>query len=213
MLPDPRPYFADLVDPRRVTRNKLHKLQDIVMIVLCAVISGVEDWVGGIETFAEERESWLRGFLELPNGIPSHDTLGDVMGRIKREAFAAAFAQWTSVALPALDGEHVAIDGKALRGSRQPGVAHPDGNAVHLMSAFATQARLILCQQAVVDKGNEITAIPTLLDMLELSGAVVSIDAIGCQRTIAQKIVDNKADYVLALKDNHKQLFEDVNCG
>jgi len=209
MLPDPRPYFSDLDDPRRETRNKLHKLQDIVMIVLCAVISGVEDWVG-MEDFSQERESWLRGFLELPNGIPSHDTLSDVMGRIKPEAFATAFTAWTSAALPALGGKHVAIDGKTLRGSRHPDSHEPHGNAVHLMSAFATQARLVLCQQAVADKGNEITAIPTLLDMLEFKEAVVSIDAIGCQKTIAQKIVDSKADYVLALKDNHRQLFEDV---
>jgi len=209
MLPDPRPYFADIPDPRRETRNKLHKLQDIVMIVLCAVISGVEDWVG-IETFAEERESWLRGFLELPNGIPSHDTLSDVMGRIKPKAFSAAFTAWVNAALPDLSGEHVAIDGKALRGSRQPGVKQPDGHAVHLMSAFAAQARLVLCQHPVADKGNEITAIPTLLDMLDLSGAVVTIDAIGCQKSVAKKITACGADYVLALKDNHRQLFEDV---
>jgi len=204
MLPDPRPYFTALADPRRPTRNKLHNLQDIVMIVLCAVISGVEDWVG-MEVFAQEREPWLRGFLELPNGIPSHDTLSDVMGRIKPDAFSTAFTEWVNAALPALSGEHVAIDGKTLRGSRQP-----DGHAVHLMSAFATQARLVLCQQPVADKGNEITAIPRLLEMLELPGAVVSIDAIGCQKAIAQKIVEHKADYVLALKDNHPQLFEDV---
>jgi len=209
MLPDPRPYFAELSDPRRETRNKLHKLQDIVMIVLCSVISGVDDWVG-METFAEERETWLSGFLDLPNGIPSHDTLSDVMGRIDKRAFAEAFTDWVNAALPVLRGEHVAIDGKTLRGSRQPGSHQPDGEAVHLMSAFATQARLVLCQHPVADKGNEITAIPTLLDMLELSGAVVSIDAIGCQRIIAEKIVKKKADYVLALKDNHPQLFEDV---
>jgi len=209
MLPDPRPYFADIPDPRRETRNKLHKLQDIVMIVLCAVISGVEDWVG-IETFAEEREAWLRGFLELPNGIPSHDTLSDVMGRIKPQAFSDAFTAWVHAALPVLSGEHVAIDGKALRGSRQPGVRQPDGHAVHLMSAFAAQARLVLCQHQVADKGNEITAIPTLLDMLTLSGAVVTIDAIGCQRSVAKKITECGADYVLALKDNHRQMFEDV---
>jgi len=106
--------------------------------------------------------------------------------------------------------EHVAIDGKTLRGSRQPVSHEPDGEAVHLMSVFATDARLVLCQHPVADKGNEITAIPALLDMLELLGAVVSIDAIGCQKTIAEKIVKNEAYYVLALKDNHHDLFEDV---
>jgi len=209
MLPDPRPYFANIADPRRETRNKLHKLQDIVMITLCAIISGVEDWVG-IETFAEEREAWLRGFLELPNGIPSHDTLSDVMGRIKPKAFSDAFTSWVNAALPDLSGEHIAIDGKTLRGSRQPSVTQPDGHAVHLMSAFAAQARLVLCQHPVAEKGNEITAIPTLLDMLDVSGAVVTIDAIGCQKSVAQKITECGADYVLALKENHPQLSEDV---
>jgi len=172
MLPDPRPYFADIPDPRRETRNKLHKLQDIVMITLCAIISGVEDWVG-IEMFAEEREAWLRDFLELPNGIPSHDTLSDVMGRIKPEAFSAAFTAWMNAALPELSGEHIAIEGKTLRGSRQPGkTAQPEGHAVHWMSAFAARARLVLCQHPVADKGNKITAVPTLLDILDVSGVL-----------------------------------------
>jgi hypothetical protein len=120
MLPrvlDPRPYFTDLPDPRRVTRNKLHPLQDILMIVLCAVLSGVEDWVG-MEAFAEEKEAWLRGFLDLPNGIPSHDTLSDVMGRIDPVAFRAAFTAWATAALPNLAGEQVGVDGKTVRGSR-----------------------------------------------------------------------------------------------
>ena len=203
MLPDPRPYFADLPDPRRETKNKLHRLSDIVMIVLCAVISGIEDWVG-MEDFAREKEDWLRRFLSLPHGVPSHDTLSDVIGRIKPKAFAEAFMRWTQAALPSLGGEHVALDGKALRGSRE------GDSAVHLMSAFATQARLVLTQQVVADKSNEITAIPELLNLLALEGALVTIDAIGCQKTIAQKIVDQGADYVLALKDNHRQLADDV---
>lgn len=203
MLPDPRPYFAELIDPRRQTRNKLHRLQDIVMIVLSAVLSGIEDWVN-MEEFAQEKESWLKGFLELPAGIPSHDTLSDVMGRIDPKAFAQAFTNWVSAALPQLNGEHVSIDGKTLRGSRQ------DGSAVHLMSAFAARARLVLCQSQVEGKSNEITAIPQLLDMLQLQGAVVSIDAMGCQKNIAAKIIEHKADYVLALKDNHADLCEDV---
>ena len=132
MLPNPQPYFAHLPDPRRETKNKLHKLQDIVMIVLCAVLSGIEDWVG-METFAEEREEWFRGFLELPNGIPSHDTLSDVTGRLNPAAFRQAFLEWVEAVLPSLSGQHVAIDGKTLRGSRGK-----DG-AVHLLSAFATQ--------------------------------------------------------------------------
>lgn len=203
MLPDPRPYFAELADPRRATKNKLHPLQDILMIVFCAVLSGIEDWVG-METFAREKEAWLRQFLELPNGIPSHDTLSDVMGRLGPGVFAEAFLRWAQSALPGLAGEQVCLDGKALRGSRSA-----DG-AVHLLSAYAAKARLVLAQQAVDGKSNEITAIPLVLDLLDLQGAVVSIDAMGCQKAIAEKLNQGGADYVLALKDNHPQLREDV---
>lgn len=207
MLPrllDPRPYFTHLPDPRRVTRNKLHPLQDILMMVLCAVLSGVEDWVG-MEAFAEEKEAWLRGFLDLPNGIPSHDTLSDVMGRMDPVAFRAAFTAWATAALSNLAGEQVCVDGKTVRGSRDG-----ENPAVHLVSAFAGQARWVLAQQAVAEKSNEITAIPDLLALLDLRGAVVSTDAMGCQKAIAQTIIDAGADYVLALKDNHPTLCEDV---
>ena len=203
MLPDPRPYFADLGDPRRDTRNKLHKLSDILMIVFCAVLSGIEEWVG-MEEFAEQKEGWFRGFLELPNGIPSHDTLSDVFGRLKPEAFAESFLRWVQAALPSLAGEQVCLDGKTLRGSRV------GERAVHLLSAYAAKARLVLAQQAVADKTNEITAIPDLLALLELPGAVVTIDAMGCQKAIARTLVEAGADYVLALKDNHPTLSEEV---
>jgi hypothetical protein len=203
-LLDPRPYFTDLPDPRRETRNKLHKLQDILMIVFCAVLGGVEDWVG-MADFAKEKEAWLRGFLELPNGIPSHDTSSDVLGRIDPVAFRTAFTAWATAALPWLADEQVCVDGKAVRGSRDG--ANP---AVHLVSAFAGRARWVLGQQAVAEKSNEITAIPDLLALLDLRGAVVSIDAMGCQKAIAQAIVDAGADYVLTLKDHHPTLCEDV---
>lgn len=200
----PRPYFANLPDPRHETRNKLHKLHDILLIVRCAVLSGVEDGVG-MEAFAEEKEAWLRGVLDLPNGIPSHDTLSDVLGRIDPVAFRAAFTAWATAALPELGEEQICIDGKAVRGSRDG--ANP---AVHLVSAFAGRARWVLAQQAVAEPSNEITAIPDLLALLDLQGAVVSIDAMGCQKAIAQTIVAAGADYVLALKDNHPTLCEDV---
>ncbi len=203
-LLDPRPYFADLPDPRRETQNTLHKLHDILMIVLCAVLSGVEDWVG-MADFAEEKEAWLRGFLELPNGIPSHDTLSDVLGRIDPTAFQAAFTAWSTAALPGLADEQICVDGKAVRGSR--GGANP---AVHVVSAFAGRARWVLAQQAVAETSNEITAIPDLLALLDLQGAMVSIDAMGCQKAIAQAIVDAGGDYVLTLKDNPPTLCEDV---
>lgn len=135
MLPDPRLYFADLTDPRRETKNKPHKLTDIIIIVFCAMLSGIEDWVG-METFAEEKESWFRQFLGLPNGIPSHDTLSDVIGRLQPGVFAEAFLNWMQSALPSLVGEQICLDGKTLRGSRM------NGKAVHLLSAYAAQARL-----------------------------------------------------------------------
>lgn len=203
MLPDPRPFFAEIADPRRETKNKLHKLSDILMIVFCAVLSGIEDWVG-METFTEEKEIWFRTFLELPNGIPSHDTLSDVLGRLQPGVFAEAFLHWTKTALPSLEGEQICIDGKTLRGSRI------DGKAVHLLSAYAAQARLVLTQTVVDGKTNEITAIPDILRCLELKGAIVTIDAMGCQKNIVKEIVEAGADYVLALKNNHPTLCEDV---
>ena len=175
MLPNPLAYFSDLPEPRRQNRNKLHKLEDIVMITLCAVLGGYEDWVS-IEDFGHENEGWLRRFLELPNGIPSHDTLSDVIGRIDRNAFAQAFSDWVKAGLPELAGHQVAIDGKSLRGSRG------EDATVHVISAFATQARLVLAAKAIPDKANEISAIPSLLAQLDLVGAVVTIDAMGCVR-------------------------------
>lgn len=204
MLANPQPYFAQLADPRRQTRNKLHALQDIVMITLCATLCGYDDWVS-IEDFAHENEAWLREFLPLANGIPSHDTLSDVMGRIERKAFAEAFARWMQDSLPELDTRHIALDGKTLRGSRQK------GGAVHLMSAFATEARLVLAQQQVLGKANEITALPELMKLVDLRGALITIDAIGCQKTVAEQITKTQADYVLALKQNHPTLFEEAS--
>lgn len=204
MLPDPRPYFADLADPRRETRNKLHPLPDILMIVFCAVLSGIEDWVG-MEAFAREKEAWFRQFLALPHGIPSHDTLSDVLGRLAPGVFAQAFLRWAQTALPSLSGEQICLDGKTLRGSRGK------AGAVHLLSAYAAKARLVLASQAVNGKSNEITAIPQVIGLLDVKGAIVSIDAMGCQKAIAETISRAGADYVLALKDNHAQLREEVS--
>lgn len=203
MIPNPLPYFSEVPDPRRETRNKLHPFSDILMIVLCAVLSGAEDWVA-IEDFALEKEDWLRRHLPLPHGIPSHDTLSRVFGRINKRAFADALARWMKDALPSLHNSQVALDGKALRGSRK------GDQLVHLVSAFAADCRWVLAQQEVVNKSNEIKAIPDLLDMLDLHGAVVTMDAMGCQKSIIEKIHKQKADYVVALKDNHPTLCEDV---
>lgn len=204
MLKNPQDYFEELPDPRRSTRNKLHRLQDIVMVTLCALVCGYEDWVS-IEDFGCENQTWLKTFLELPHGIPSHDTLSDVMGRIAPQALGQALAQWMKDGLPGLAGMQVAVDGKSLRGSASAGKG-----AVHLLSAFACEARLVLAAQQVQDKGNEITALPQLLGQLQLQGAVVTADAMGCQKQVAAQVIEAKADYVLALKDNHPQLCEDV---
>lgn len=203
MLPNPLPYFSDIPDPRRETKNKLHLFNDVLMIVLCGVLSGFEDWVA-IEDFALEKEDWFRRYLALPNGIPSHDTLSRVFGRIDKRAFAEALATWMKDALPNLQGSQVAIDGKSLRGSRN------GDQPLHLVSAFAAECQWVLAQTAVSNKSNEIKAIPELIDLLDLSGAVVTIDAMGTQKAIAEKIHKKKADYVLALKDNHPTLCEDV---
>jgi len=203
-LRDPRPYFADLDDPRRDTKNKLHLLSDILFIVLCSVLSGIEDWVG-MQDFARFREAWFRKYLTLPNGIPSHDTISSVMGRLKPKQFAECFTCWVADALPSLAGEIIAIDGKSLNGSRTE-----KNDNVYVISAFASQAKLVLSQHSVDGKGNEIKAIPQLLDMLELEGAIVTIDAIGAQKKIVDKIVEEKADFVISLKGNQGNLHNDV---
>jgi predicted transposase YbfD/YdcC len=207
MLPnllDPRPYFADRPDPRRETQNKLHQLHDLLMIVLCAVLNGVEDW-GGMADFAEEKEAWLRGFLELPNGIPAHAPLSDVMGRIDPVAFRTAFPAWATAALPALVDEPVCGEGQAGRGRRDGATG-----AIQWVSALAGRARWGLAPQAVAEKSTAIPAIPALRALLDLQGAVVSTDALGCQQAIAPQLVAAGADSVLARKDHHPPWCDDV---
>jgi predicted transposase YbfD/YdcC len=196
-------FFAKLKDPRRAHR-RLHHLQDILVIALSAVIAGAQDWQE-IETFGREREDWLGRFLDLPNGIPSHDTFERVFDRIKPSAFQARFREWVNAVSSALRIKHVAIDGKTLRGSGSAKLG-----PLHLVSAWATAQHLSLGQVAVDEKSNEITAIPALLDLLDLAGAVVTIDAMGCQKTIARKIVEQEADYVLTVKENQGHLLQDI---
>lgn len=204
MFANPLPYFASLIDPRRATKLKLHSLHDILFIVLNAVLSGVEDWAG-IETWARIKEDWLRQFILLPNGIPAHDTISDVMGRINPKEFAACFTAWMQNCLPSLAGKHIAIDGKTLRGSARDGQ-----DAAHVVSAFVTCCRWVFMQQAVDGKSNEITAIPEILRFLDMRGATITIDAMGCQKSIAAEIFAAKADYALALKENHPTLYAEV---
>ena len=198
------PHFDSLTDPRRDNANKLHRLGDIVFLVFCAILSGVTDWVG-MELWGEIHLDWLRKYVRLANGIPAHDTLMDVFGRINCEQFNALFIRWVQTELPSLADIHIAVDGKTIRGSRDY-----DGSAVHLVTAFACQARVVLTQQACAEKSNEITAIPEILSMLELRGATVSMDAMGCQKNIVKQITDAKADFVIAVKDNQPKLHEQI---
>ena len=198
-----RKYFGKLKDPRRRHR-RLHQLQDIIVISLCAVIANAQDWQE-IETFGRKRHDWLRGFLDLPNGIPSHDTFERVFERLNPQAFHACFRAWVKAISAALKIKHVAIDGKTLRGSGSAKLG-----PLHLVSAWATAQHLSLGQVAVDAKSNEITAIPALLELLDLNGALVTIDAMGCQKAIAAKILERGGHYALTVKDNQEHLLEDI---
>jgi predicted transposase YbfD/YdcC len=182
----------------------LHRLQDIIVIALCGVIAGAQDWQE-IETFGRKRLAWLKGFLPLPHGAPSHDTFERVFDRVNPQAFQACFRAWVQAVQEALAIKQVAIDGKTLRGSGSAKLG-----PLHLVSAWATAQRLSLGQVAVDAKSNEITAIPALLDLLDLGGAIVTIDAMGCQKAIAQKIIDRGGDYILTVKENQEHLRADI---
>ena len=198
-------HFRDLPDPR-LGRLCHHHLLDIIVIAICAVICGQHAWTD-IELYGETHRTWLKTFLRLPKGIPSHDTFRYVFCRLNPQAFQRCFTSWIEALSQATDLKHYAIDGKTLRGTldRKGGKA-----ALHLVSAWATANHLTLGQVAVDHKSNEITAIPRLLEILDLSGAIVTIDAIGCQKEIARQIRDGGADYVLAVKDNQPNLLADI---
>lgn len=198
-------HFANLPDPR-IARHRWHKLSDILVIAVCAVLCGAESFPA-IEDFGHEREDWLKQFLELPEGIPSHDTFNRVFRLLDPVQFQACFLSWMQAVAAATAGEVVAIDGKALRRSFDKGTAK---RAIHMVSAWATANGVVLGQRKGDAKSNEITAIPELLDLLALTGCIVTIDAMGCQRAIAPKIVVQGADYVLALKGNQPTLEQAV---
>jgi predicted transposase YbfD/YdcC len=198
-------HFANVPDPRHRCFRDHHLLDDILVIGLTAVLCGAKSWEA-IADFGATKEAWFRSIgLKLPNGVPSHDTFNRVFAAMNPPAFRDAFTSWISSVCGALGFCHIPIDGKALRGS--PG---PDGTCLHLVSAWVYEQRLTLAQVAVANKSNEITAIPMLLKMLDVAGALVSIDAMGCQKDIAREIRVGGADYLLAVKDNQPTLHADV---
>lgn len=196
-------FFRPLKDPRVRGRTD-HRLIDIVAIALCGVIANCDGWPEIID-FAKSRISWLKGFLQLDNGIPSQDTFERVFAKIDPAAFNRCCVAWLREVSDLIGLNHLAIDGKTLCGS-----ASATGRPLHLVSAWATQAKLSLGEVAVDGKSNEITAIPELLKLLDLKGALVTIDAIGCQKAIAKQIVDAKGNYLLAVKSNQEHLLEDI---
>jgi len=199
-------HFGDLTDPR-LERTRRHKLIDILVIAICGVICHADSWEE-VEAFGKAKEAWFRKFLELSNGIPSHDTFNRVFARLDAKQFETHFIGWITAVSEITKGQVVAVDGKMPRGSRDGRLGK---GAIDIVSAWATENSLVLGQVKVNEKSNEITAIPELLSVLELSGCIVTIDAIGCQTEIARQIVkDQNADYILSLKENQGRLYEDV---
>lgn len=199
-------YFAELPDPRRENENKRHNLIDIIAISILATICGAEHFTE-MEEYGNANLEFLQSFLELPNGIPSHDTFGYVFARLDAGEFQKCFASWVESIREATDGEVIAIDGKTLRRSHNRSKGK---GPLHMVSAWATSNRLTLGQTKVDEKSNEITAVPELLELLYLKGCIVTIDAMGTQKDIAAQIREKEADYVLALKDNQPNLRAEV---
>ena len=198
-------HFRRIPDPR-VRRTRRHALVDILVITLCAVICGADDWVS-IAHFGRAKRKWFRSFLSLRHGIPSHDTFGRVFAALDPEAFKAAFLAWVETVADLLPGEAIAVDGKTLRRTFDTASTKA---AIHMVSAWATRQGLCLGQMQTDAKSNEITAIPKLLEVLALAGRVVTIDAMGCQAAIARTIHAKGGDYVLSLKGNQTRLHEDI---
>jgi predicted transposase YbfD/YdcC len=200
-----RQYFSGLPDPRR-RRGRRHRLDELVIIAILAVICCTDNWQE-VAQFAWAKRKWLKTFLELPHGIPSHDTFGRIFAAIQPEAFERCFLAWIQALAKVHPGELIALDGKTLRRSfdRASGKA-----AIHMISAWSSANGVVFGQLATQAKSNEITAIPKLLELLDLRGAVVSIDAMGCQKDIARTIVDHGGDYIFSLKGNQSTMHEEV---
>jgi predicted transposase YbfD/YdcC len=194
------------VEDYRIERGKKHKLIDIITIAICAVVSRADTWID-IEVYGLAKKEWLGKFLELPHGIPSHDTFARVFSRINPEQFQKSFLSWVKGISKITEGEIIALDGKQSRSSGDD--ANGKG-VLNTVSAWAVTNRLVLGQKMVEGKSNEITALPELIKILDLAGCIVTIDAMGCQREIVKKIVEKEADYVIAVKKNQPSLYEQV---
>jgi predicted transposase YbfD/YdcC len=198
-------HFSAIVDPR-INRRKKHQLSDIFFITLCATICGADNWVA-IERFGKAKQDWFTEQLGLEHGIPSHDTLGDVFAALDIEQFSECFSNWVTDLTNLTEEDIIAIDGKCLRRSIDKA---SNKAAIYMVSAWSRQNSLVLGQVKVDDKSNEITAIPKLLSRLDIAGAVITMDAMGCQKKIAEQIIQQGGDYVLSLKGNQGILHEDV---
>ena len=199
-------HFSSLPDPR-VDRTKVYPLAEIILLIIAGTLSGCDGWKS-IKDFGEAKLSWLRRFLPYDNGIPVDDTLARVMRKLDTKAFENCFMQWMQSVTHETQGDIVSIDGKTLRRSHN----HSQGNsAIHMVSAWSAANSVVLGQLKTEEKSNEITAIPTLLDVLEIKGCIVTIDAMGCQTSIAKQIVKKKADYVLAIKGNQKSMHQEMH--
>jgi predicted transposase YbfD/YdcC len=199
-------HFQGIKDPR-VERTKKHRLTDILVIAILAVIAGSQGWED-MENYGISKQPWLAEFLELPNGIPSDDTFRRVFEFINPRELNCCFFQWVETLVKKMTGEIIPIDGKTIRGSYD---RNQSQSALHVISAWSSEQRLVLGQLKVEDKSNEITAIPALLELLDITGSIITIDAMGTQTEIAKKIIDKKGDYVLALKANHPTLYSQVS--
>ena len=202
MLTNPIAYLSQIEDPRRQNKNLLHPLKNILTIALTGILCGYSDWVA-IEDFASENQAWFASFLDLTNGIPSHDTFSNVMKRLNKDQINRYFSQWINHNAP--KHKHIAIDGKFVQGS------HHDNDNLQLVSAYASEAKPILAQTDINDKANEITTLPQLLSLIDIKGSTITADAMYCQKDTTKQIIKQGGNYILALKNNHKTLFDDVS--
>lgn len=205
MTKNPLGCFSVLKDPR-INRTKLYNLEAIIFQTVSAIISGCDSWTE-IELFGETKKEWLEDYVHIPNGTPSDDTLSDLFKRIDPLAFEECFRKWTTLISDIVDADLIVFDGKRIRGSYDK---YKNKAAIHMVSAWSVKNQLVLAQEKVTEKSNEITAIPKLLEHLVLKGAIVSIDAMGTQKDIANSIIKAEADYILALKGNHENFFQQV---